>query len=321
MSLGFVLIGRNEGQRLINAFDSLPENSLIVYVDSGSNDNSINEAIKRGIHVVELDSTKAFSAGRARNTGWKKLMEINPTLEFVQFLDGDCMLEKEWIETALLTLEREPNTGIVCGQRTEIKPDGSIYNQLIDEEWNTPIGYNLACGGDFIIRSQILQKVGGFNENFIAGEEPEMCFRIRQLGHEIHRIDCIMTHHDAAIYSLKQWLKRAKRTGYAYCLGYLAHGDSKEQYYKKEFFRSLFWPFILTIMPALWLISWVLGISILLLIFVHIMKMYHSYKGQSKLPLKKAILTFITKFSECLGVVSCLRANFLGFENKIIEYK
>ena len=39
----------------------------------------------------------------------------------------------------------------------------------------------------------------GFNATLIAGEEPELCLRLRQKGWEIWRLDAEMTLHDAAM--------------------------------------------------------------------------------------------------------------------------
>ena len=53
-----------------------------------------------------------------------------------------------------------------------------------------------------------LYGVGGFNPAVIAGEEPELCVRLRQAGWKIHRLDAEMTLHDAAMTSWRQWWKR-----------------------------------------------------------------------------------------------------------------
>jgi hypothetical protein len=102
----------------------------------------------------------------------------------------------------------------VCGRRRERFPERSVYNRLCDLEWNTPAGPAKSCGGDVLIRVAPFTAAGGFNETLIAGEEPELCLRLRQAGGVIDRIDAEMTRHDAAILTFGAWWKRTLRGGY-----------------------------------------------------------------------------------------------------------
>jgi cellulose synthase/poly-beta-1,6-N-acetylglucosamine synthase-like glycosyltransferase len=64
------------------------------------------------------------------------------------------------------------------------------------------------------MRRSALEQVAGFNEALIAGEEPEMCLRLRRAGWKIWRIDNDMTRHDANILTWGQWWRRSVRGGY-----------------------------------------------------------------------------------------------------------
>ncbi len=216
-SLALVVIGRNEGERLRTCLESVARETAapLVYVDSGSHDGSVALAQALRIPVVILDEATPFTAARARNAGFAYLMERFPDLDFIQFIDGDCELIAGWIETALRTLREDPRLAAVCGRRRERYPDASPYNRLCDREWNTPVGLASTCGGDFLIRAAAFGSVGGFNPGLIAGEEPDMCHRMRQLGWLIRRIDCEMTIHDAAMSDWRQWWQRNRRSGYA----------------------------------------------------------------------------------------------------------
>jgi Glycosyl transferase family group 2 len=63
---------------------------------------------------------------------------------------------------------------------------------------------------------RVLEEVGGFDERLIAGEEPEMCQRIRARGYTILHVDRAMTAHDLAMTHWRQYWRRAVRAGYAY---------------------------------------------------------------------------------------------------------
>jgi GT2 family glycosyltransferase len=214
--IGVVVIGRNEGLRLQRCLDTLPAGiRQVVYVDSGSTDDSVPQARRRGADVVELDLSTPFTAARARNAGFRRLMELQPDAEFVQFVDGDCELLPGWLGTARLALASQPEVAVVCGRLRERFRDATVYNRLCDIEWSGPEGDVLACGGNAMMRVAAFRAAAGFTERLIGGEEPELCLRLRGQGHRVVRLAAEMALHDAAMTRFGQWWKRAFRGGYA----------------------------------------------------------------------------------------------------------
>ncbi len=154
----------------------------MVYVDSGSTDGSVALAESHGAEVVRLATDTSFTAARARNAGFARLLEVAPEVEYVQFVDGDCSFADGWLEVATEYLEAHREVTVVCGRRRERKPEASIYNLLCDVEWNTPVGEARSCGGDALMRVAAVRAVGGYNEAVIAAEDDELCVRLRQNG-------------------------------------------------------------------------------------------------------------------------------------------
>lgn len=259
---GIVIIGRNEGARLVACLDSLAAlNAQVVYVDSGSTDRSIEMARSRGIDVLELPMDQPFTAARARNAGFRRLSELHPDTEFVQFVDGDCKVAPGWLDYAVTYLAEHPEFAIVCGRRKELYPERSVYNRLCDADWNAPVGEAKACGGDFLIRAEVFREAGGFNAGMIAGEEPELCYRLGRSGWKIYRADKLMTLHDAAMTRFSQWLRRSARSGYAYALGAALHWNDPGKYCRRENLRILFWAALLPLLAiagAILFSPWVL---------------------------------------------------------------
>jgi len=213
--IGVVAIGRNEGDRLRRCLESaVARTAAVVYVDSGSTDDSVSLARRLGAAVVQLDKSLPFSAARARNRGLERLLDLHPNLPFVQFVDGDCEIVGGWMGRALAALDRDNKIAAVCGRRRERFVRRSIYNRLMDMEWDTPIGTVRSCGGDAMMRVAALQQVGAFDVSIVAGEEPELCQRLRRAGWTIERIEAEMTLHDANILRLGQWWRRMVRGGY-----------------------------------------------------------------------------------------------------------
>lgn len=255
MTSGIVVIGRNEGVRLGACLRSArAQSDAIVYVDSGSSDDSVAVARACGAVVVELDPATPFTAARARNAGFARLKLESPDLTLVQFVDGDCTLAPGWLEDASRSLEAEPDTGVVCGRRRERRPEASVYNRLCDHEWDTPVGIAEACGGDALMRVSAFEAAGGFAPGLIAGEEPDLCRRMRALGWVVRRIDREMTVHDAAMTRFSQWWQRNRRSGFASAEA-LARYGSGERGVLRRVLSNVWWS-----LPAawpLWPILWV----------------------------------------------------------------
>ena len=130
-------------------------------------------------------------------------------------------------------------------------PEASIYNRLIDAEWDTPVGRARACGGDALMRVAALQEVGGFDPDLIAGEEPELCVRLRAKGWEIWRLDAEMTLHDAAMTRFGQWWQRTRRGGYAFAEGAALHGAAPERHCVPNLRRLILWGMVLPLATIL----------------------------------------------------------------------
>ncbi|CAN0140232.1 unnamed protein product, partial [Chrysoparadoxa australica] len=244
-----VIIGRNEGQRLIHCIESiLTQTNQIVYVDSGSTDDSAEAAKGLGASVVSLDMQRPFTAARARNAGFEHAISTHPHIQYIQFVDGDCQVFQDWITKARDFLVADEKVAVVCGRRKEIYPNNSVYNMLCDIEWNTPVGEAKACGGDALMRVDAIKAIGGYRNDLIAGEEPEMCVRLRAEGWRIWRIDAEMTMHDANITSFSQWWKRSVRAGYAYAQGASIHGAPPERHWIAESRRAVLWAGVLRLL-------------------------------------------------------------------------
>ena len=254
-----VVIGRNEGARLLACLAALEGRvRRLVYVDSGSTDGSVAAATAAGAEVVALDMAQPFTAARARNAGLSHLASDPP--DFVQMVDGDCALQPGWISAALAAFAAHPAAVVVCGRRRERFAQASVYNALADREWDTPIGPARACGGDALMRYAAVQAVGGYDPGLIAGEEPDLCLRLRAKGGEVWRVDAEMTLHDAAMTRFSQWWRRAVRAGHAFAEGCARHGFD---HWGLETRRALIWgaglPMAIVLLglwhPAGWLLA------------------------------------------------------------------
>lgn len=320
-SIAAVAIGRNEGDRLVRCLTSLRgQTDRIVYVDSGSTDDSVQTARNMGITVVELDTSIPFTAARARNAGFDALKPDLP--DYVQFVDGDCAVEPGWLNKAAAELDQHPDLGIVTGWRYEIYPDRSIYNAIADFEWHRPAGEIAACGGDMMVRSVDFAAIGGFNPIVIAAEDDEFCARMRKSGKRLWRLPETMTHHDANMTRFSEWWRRAVRSGH----GFAQVGALHPEHFRPE--RKRVWVFgaILPLLALAGLItcSWLLVVLVglaYLLSYVRTVSGLTREGVATKQAKRLSVLLSLSKIPNFLGVLTYYKRRASGADMKIIEYK
>ncbi len=321
---GVVVIGRNEGDRLRCCLESLRAmSSRTVYVDSGSTDGSVALSRNAGVSVVQLDPTKPFTAARARNEGWRRLLAEHPTATYVFFVDGDCEVAAGWTETAVRFLEQHPRVAVVWGFLRERYPDKSVYNLLCDMEWQQfPVGETNACGGNAVVRVAAFREVDGYRSDLICGEEPELCIRLRRAGWRVWRLGQPMALHDAGLDRFSQWWKRSLRGGYGYAQGAALYGASPERHWVTESQRAWVWGLWIPVTVfALMVVARWWALLVLLLYPLQILRLALGGKRSHRENWLRAGGLMLAKFPEMLGQLKFLRDRNRHVQSQLIEYK
>lgn len=256
-AVGVVVIGRNEGPRVIKALESVPEHvEALVYVDSDSTDGSRYAAEEAGFDTLHLTEPPALCAARGRNAG---LDYLRPRLRpdaFVQFVDGDCTLSAGWIERGAAYLEANSAVGIVAGELSELGADRSIFRRILDLEWRGQLGAVPSTGGIFMARGAVLESVGGFDPSLRLGEEADLCGRVRDAGWQVHRIAAPMGIHDSGFRGFADWWKRGVRSGEAIMIASASDQPAIRRGGQRRILSTLTWGALL---PLLMLSSALLG--------------------------------------------------------------
>ncbi len=323
-----VVIGRNEGARLVRCLAALAgQASPVVYVDSGSTDDSVAAARATGAVVVELDLSRPFTAARARNAGFAALAaareegEATGAPALVQFIDGDCEIRPGWIAAARAFLEAEPHVAIACGRLRERHPEASVYNRLCDREWDTPVGRTRASGGIFLARTVAFEEAGGFDETLIAGEEPELCVRLRAAGWQVWRLDHEMALHDAAMTRFGQWWTRARRGGHAAAEGMAMHGAPPERHGVAQVRRALAWGLVLALAILAGALATPWAWAGLLAYPAQIARLAWREGPTDRFAWIQAFFLTLGKFPETQGILGYWAARLAGHRRGLIEYK
>ncbi|MCE8512889.1 glycosyltransferase [Ruegeria pomeroyi] len=321
MSVDLVLIGRNEGERLIRALHSARGQARrLIYVDSGSTDGSVAAARAAGALVVELDMSIPFSAARARNAGFEAAQATDPA-PFVQFIDGDCALVPGWLAAAEARLSQDDTLGLVTGWRSEIAPEASLYNRICDHEWRRPAGPIVACGGDMMVRAKAFAQAGGFDPTVIAAEDDDFCLRLARAGWQLERLPLEMTRHDAAMTHFAQWWRRAVRAGHGFAQVGLRHPG----HFRTEQRRVLAWGLVL---PVIALVGAAKGPAVpVLVVLLYALSWLRSAKGlrAEGMPAaearKQALLLTLSKFPNLIGMGKYWLTHLARRRPRIIEYQ
>ncbi len=325
---GFVVIGRNEGERLRHCLNALLIfSNPIIYVDSGSSDSSCKIARSMGCIVHELSADKPFSAARARNEGFDKLIQLYPDVSYVQFLDGDCIIDSHWPSHAEEYLDTHPECAAVVGILKEINSINNIYKSLISIEWARTSGEIVDFGeflGNHLIRSSAFKQVGGFNPNVIAGEDSELGVRLVLAGYQLHKIDIDMCKHDAEIKNFKQWWRRSVRAGHAIAQRAYLNGKTPLKDCIRERRSTIFWAIIIPLITIS--MGPFIGYYSLILLSGYLLIGYRTYryslaKGAThKIAVLRGIDIILTKFANAIGLILFYK-NLARNNYQIIEYK
>lgn len=316
-----IVIGRNEGRRLQRCLTSLQgQVAQLIYVDSGSTDNSADLAARLGAEVIRLDPGRPFTAARGRQEGFNAAI-ANGAPEFVQFVDGDCAVEPGWIAAGRAALIDNPGLGLVTGWRSEIAPGDSIYNALCDFEWQRPAGEIRTCGGDMMVRSAAYQAAGGFRADVIAAEDDEFCARLGLAGWKLRRLPVAMTRHDAAMSRFSEWWQRAIRSGH----GFAQVGHLHPHWFRAERRRVLAYGLVLPVLALAGLI-WS-GWPAVLVVGLYGLSYARTIQGlmRAGLPARDAahqgLFLSLSKFPNLIGMALYHWRVMRGRAMQIIEYK
>lgn len=333
LAIGLVVIGRNEGERLRRCLASIDcAAHPVVYVDSGSTDGSVALAAAMGAEVVTLATPPGFSAARARNAGLTRLIQNVPELAFVQFVDGDCTIAEGWLETACAALRDQADLAIVFGRRREQRAEANIYHRACDREWAVPPGEVSSCGGDAMARVAALRSVGLYNPALIAGEEPDLCLRLRQRGWTIRCIDAPMTVHDVAIGAFGQWWRRSRRTGFAIAQLVHMHGVAAEPSWRRYLVSTVLWVavtvaalFCLLAAPVMSsTVFWLAGLVLIAGLAIQLLRLARRMPEARRRPLRAVAdggLVLVTKLASLVGIAEFAVKQLRGRDHDLIEYK
>jgi GT2 family glycosyltransferase len=325
--IGCVVIGRNEAQRLERCIVAArKECQRIVYVDSASTDDSVEIARSLDVEVLTLDGSQRLSAARGRNAGFAYLDRTTPGLEYVQFIDGDSELSTGWLAAGEAELDREKDAAAVCGRILERRPHDSVYNAVNQMEWTFDAGDVEWCAGTALFRAKPFREANGFDPTLIAGEEPDLCARLRAQGLKFRALDQNMAVHDADMTRFSQWWTRNVRTGHAYAEAITRRPNDPAMHAAASVRSITTWGLALPGLSLL-LAPPTLGLSLLAPMAGYPTLLFRVYRTMRKRGFSAedsrlyAAFCVLGKFPQAWGLVRYRALRMKGRASDLIEYK
>ena len=180
-----IVIGKNEEAHLdaclrsvLAAVEEVGEGE-VVYVDSASTDRSVEVARALGVRVLALRPEWKHTPGGGRYIGFQ-----HTTGELLMFVDGDCVLDRQWLCRALAYFT-EPDVAGIAGYLSDVDAEGRATPFVGEQSLEVKTLPTLR--GIAAYRRAALQEAGSFNPHLRSEEEAELALR-GCVGRILHRI-------------------------------------------------------------------------------------------------------------------------------------
>ena len=126
--------------------------------------------------------------------------------EYIFFTDSDCMVSENWIEEGLKTFHDKDCIGVEGRTYYVSENYEPTYSDAVVE--NLEGGQYMTC--NIAYKSEVLKRIGGFDERFTYLEDRDLAFRAMKYGEIVFNPKMVVYHQKSTITPI-QYVKTAKR--------------------------------------------------------------------------------------------------------------
>ncbi len=189
----------------------------ILFVDDGSVDQTRKIVEQFPVTCITGDGR---GPGAARNIGWRAAQHA-----LVWFVDADCVAEADALERLLPTLD-DPRVGGVSGSYGIMNPQSLlaclIHEEIIERHRAMPQRVDFLATFNVVYRREILERINGFDERFLKGQDAELSWRVLAAGYELRfEFDSRVKHYHPTRWG--SYLRTQRQQGYWRVWLHLSH--------------------------------------------------------------------------------------------------
>ena len=206
MNISFIVPLHNEETTIVLCMEAIVaqmrSGDEVIVVDNGSSDSSISK-INSFSNITIIEKPKCTIAA-VRNAG-----AAIAKGDILAFIDADCVLSNYWRVEVAKSL-KDDGVG-ATGSKVDI-PDDAVWIERVwysqrDDKCSRVSYIN---SGNFVVRKSIFDKVGGFSEELITGEDSELGWRINKAGYAIINNPAIKSIHMGNPKNLENFYRKEK---------------------------------------------------------------------------------------------------------------
>lgn len=223
MTVSVILKTLNEEARVgaaiesvLTAFEGI--GGEVIVADGGSRDRTLAIAARYPVRVVQLEPAIRPSCGIGPQLGFQYSRE-----PFICLMDGDMLLDPDFLPEALAYLDSNPRVAGVTGHVEEMNDTSLEYirrGRRVSPERRTGAIDRMNGGG--LYRRNAVEQAGYLSDRNLHGyEEFDLGLRLRARGWSLHRLDRRFVRHFGHAINAYSLLLRRWKSGYLRGIGEL----------------------------------------------------------------------------------------------------
>jgi glycosyltransferase involved in cell wall biosynthesis len=200
----------------------------VIIADSGSRDRTVEIASGYPVIVAQIAPPAQASCGIGPQLGFQY-----STFDHICLLDGDMILDPDFLAEAMDFLTDNPDVAGVTGHVEEMQTSNLEYARRVQR--NAPenrVGDIDRMNGGGLYRRRAIEKTGYISDRNLHGyEEFDLGVRLRSLGWKLHRLDRRFVSHFGHTSNSYKLLLRRWKSMYLFGTGELLRASIGKPYF------------------------------------------------------------------------------------------